>query len=168
VHVIRSATTAISAPVETTQIAFSVASVPAGAALFLDGQRLNANPFVDRKLRDGTTHRLRVEAEQYKPAEMDLTYSGDVALELTLEPLVTALPAVVEPTKEKQSLAQSAPELPRAPRAERPSKNPESAPPESKPKAPPAAPTDEVGARPAPKQPGPPIDTELPWNDKKH
>lgn len=158
-----------STPAKPSEIAFAISANPPGASIFLDGKRLPSNPVSDRRPRDGTTHRLRVEAEQYQPAELEIAYDDDVALELMLDPLPR--PASVSPVAPAASSAQTDSVSPRAPK--QPPKGTIAA--ASKPPAPtapspaakPSSSPAEPGSKPA-KPPGPPIDTDLPWNEKKN
>ncbi|HEU4404729.1 MAG TPA: protein kinase [Polyangiaceae bacterium] len=75
-----------SAPGRAAQVRLSVAAMPAGATLFLDGRPLDGNPFVGAVERDGRPHRVRAELPGGLALERDVAFDHDVALELSLEP----------------------------------------------------------------------------------
>ncbi len=76
-------------------IEIHIASTPAAAQLFLDDAPLPANPFNDRFVRDGATHRLRVEAPGYRSKTQLVSFKGDrVRVDVALD----AEPAVARPT----------------------------------------------------------------------
>jgi hypothetical protein len=74
-------------------VVLRLSASPPSAALYLDGERLAANPFAAQRSLDTSPHRLRVEAAGYLALDRDLVLDRDVELELALSPLAAAPPA---------------------------------------------------------------------------
>jgi serine/threonine protein kinase len=92
-------------------IEIHVASSPATAQLFLDDAPLPSNPFNDKFVRDGATHRLRAEATGFRSKTQLVSFKGDrVRVDLSLD----AEPAVARPTYTYTPRPQAAPQPPKA------------------------------------------------------
>lgn len=75
----------IEAPPAAETIDLHISAEPAGARLFLDGARLNANPFQAGVEASGEMHRLRVTAEGYVDHEQVLVFDQDRRLDIVLD-----------------------------------------------------------------------------------
>lgn len=76
------------------EIEIYIVATPPEAAIYIDGQRMPANPHRGHVPKDSVTHRVRVEAPQHVPVERVLTYQDDVVIRLRLElmPVKTSVP----------------------------------------------------------------------------
>jgi serine/threonine protein kinase len=116
------------------RVQLSLRATPAEAVFYLDGTRLQGNPFSGSFDAGEEARRLRVEAAGYQPSERAIVLRKDLELELSLEP--SASPSI-EPSTE-------APPAPNVARPHQPSPNP-------------------VPAQPDPSGPIRPIDEKPPW-----
>jgi serine/threonine-protein kinase len=76
-------------------IELRISAAPATARIFLDDVVVPSNPFAAKFPRDGTGHRIRVEAEGHAPEARLVVFERDVALDVALaraDAAVTALP----------------------------------------------------------------------------
>jgi serine/threonine-protein kinase len=73
-------------------IQFRIGAAPAEATIYLDDVEVPTNPFAAKFPRDGTGHRIRVEADGYAPEARLVVFDRDIALDFTLAPATT--PAV--------------------------------------------------------------------------
>lgn len=80
------------------QATLELRAVPASAALFLDGERLDANPVSRRLPVDGREHQLRAEAEGHQPGSRSFVATKDEAIEISLE----KAPAPSQPSSRPQ------------------------------------------------------------------
>jgi eukaryotic-like serine/threonine-protein kinase len=76
----------VSAPVAT-QVAFIIAASPPTATLTLDGELLPGNPYSGHFPRDDKRHALVIEAAGHASQTLQLTFSEDRTVALTLSPL---------------------------------------------------------------------------------
>jgi serine/threonine protein kinase len=74
-------------------------ALPREAILYLNGQRLNQNPFSAAKPQDPAPHRLRAEAPGYEAVERELTLERDVHVELVLSRVADRAAATVPPPR---------------------------------------------------------------------
>jgi serine/threonine protein kinase len=75
-----------SAPATPERIQVSIAFGPEGAVAKLDGVPLSSNPFKAQVARDGSMHRLEVEAPGYEPQTTMVSYDKDVVVAIALTP----------------------------------------------------------------------------------
>jgi len=87
------AAVAPAAPVPAPTIRFVLRATPEQAALYLDGARLESNPFTSTLPADGRAHELRITADGFATATRKVYFDRDVELQLALEALPPALPA---------------------------------------------------------------------------
>jgi serine/threonine-protein kinase len=71
-------------------IQLRIGAAPADATIYLDDVEVPSNPFAAKFPRDGTGHRIRVEADGYAPEARLVVFDGDIALDFTLSPATTA------------------------------------------------------------------------------
>ncbi|MBF0417623.1 MAG: PEGA domain-containing protein [Magnetococcales bacterium] len=64
---------------------------PAGATIYLDGQKLGTTPFTVGRVKIGM-HALRLEKENFSPVSYDLELNEDTVVDLTLDSLPTPPP----------------------------------------------------------------------------
>ena len=75
----------------------SLRATPPDARFALDGTTLDANPYEGDVARDGATHRLTVNADGFESREMEVRFSRDVDLDVTLAPRTPAQPPSTSP-----------------------------------------------------------------------
>ncbi|NUP05510.1 MAG: serine/threonine protein kinase [Polyangiaceae bacterium] len=111
-----SAAAATSAP-KTERIELKIEYGPPGAVAKLDGVELAGSPFVAQVERDGTMHKIEVEAPGMTPKTAMISYEKDVSLALVLE-------AAIAPSASAAESAASAAPVPSAGPAVDPAKRP--------------------------------------------
>jgi hypothetical protein len=84
---IEASVAASNAPPAPTQAALELRAAPASAVLFLDGERLDANPATRRLAIDGSQHQLRAEAEGYRTSVRSFIAARDEVIDIRLEKL---------------------------------------------------------------------------------
>jgi serine/threonine-protein kinase len=91
-HPVEHSTAAASAPAPAsvspaTTIRVRLGATPEQAELYLDGVRLQSNPYSSALPMDQRDHELRVTAEGFAPITRNLRFDADLALQLTLAPV---------------------------------------------------------------------------------
>jgi hypothetical protein len=82
-------------PPAETSVHVHLSATPASAVLYLDGKRLDGNPFEDDYPRDTATHTVRAEAPGYATSAAGIVLDGDVKLVLPLSAAkIAAIPHV--------------------------------------------------------------------------
>ena len=69
----------------------TVAASPTTARIFVDDAAV-PNPYDADRVRDATSHRVRVEAPGYQPKTRTIAFGDDIDLKITLDPVRAALP----------------------------------------------------------------------------
>ncbi|MEO5347695.1 MAG: PEGA domain-containing protein [Magnetococcus sp. YQC-9] len=90
-------------PAET--LLLRVETKPAGATLYLDGQKLGTTPFTVGRVKIGL-HALRLEKENHSPVSYELELNEDTVVDLTLDTLPTPPPpptALRKPAQEDKT-----------------------------------------------------------------
>ncbi|MEO6418976.1 MAG: serine/threonine-protein kinase, partial [Polyangiaceae bacterium] len=146
------------------QVVVSVKATPSQAKIYLDDVPLPTNPATSTFVKDGTSHRLRVEAPGFQKKVDFITYdSNTVSIDITLEPdVVAAKPAAVwPPVKGGRNGANAAAQAAAAAQHEQQAA--------TTPATPQVTNTGEPAQLPSkpPKQPGTVIDQGDPWGQKK-
>ncbi|HXX67550.1 MAG TPA: serine/threonine-protein kinase [Polyangiaceae bacterium] len=82
-----SAPASIAAParVEAELVDVSIRVTPATAQITIDGLAVRGNPYHVRVERDGKTHRIVAQADGYDPKFEDVSFSGDVMIDINLD-----------------------------------------------------------------------------------
>jgi hypothetical protein len=93
----------VAPPVPTT-IDVVVRVSPAAALIAIDGRPSLANPFRGRLIRDGEIHHVSASAEGYESKVEEVTFSGDLAVDVSLD----RLPPVVARSAPRGTWSQTA------------------------------------------------------------
>lgn len=99
-------------------IELRITATPTSARILLDDAPVPSNPFAAKFLRDGTGHRIRVEADGYAPEARLVVFERDVSLDVALAQAGAAPSgAAPPPSRPARSAGSDAPRKPGPPEA---------------------------------------------------